>query len=190
LILLPVLLLAAASPAPLSPADVSRLQSARNVGLAALEEGDLAEASKRFEVVRKLAPADPLGWADGGVAAMRAKDLAASKKLLDGALARAPADARVLALVALHAELSGDAPGAISLYEKAAAAAPSDLPSRWAAGKDPDRSTRLRCGERGAHHPFLDPLRLGLAASREPGLPTGRPAQSAIWSEPITKASG
>jgi len=135
LILLPALLLAAASPAPLSPADVSRLQSARNVGLAALEEGDLAEASKRFEEVRKLAPADPLGWADGGVAAMRAKDLAAAKKLLDGALARAPGDSRVLALAAVQAELSGDAPGAISLYEKAAAAAPSDLPSRWAAAR-------------------------------------------------------
>ena len=71
-------------------ADVSRLQSARNVGLAALEEGDLAEASKRFEEVRKLAPGDPLGWADGGVAAMRGKDLAAAKKLLDEALAACP----------------------------------------------------------------------------------------------------
>ncbi|HEX4440869.1 MAG TPA: hypothetical protein VH854_12405, partial [Thermoanaerobaculia bacterium] len=55
--------------ASLSPADLSRLQSARNVGLAALEEGDLVSSAKRFDEVRRLAPADPLGWADGAVAA-------------------------------------------------------------------------------------------------------------------------
>lgn len=44
-------LLLALAPA-LTPADVSALQQARNVGLAALEEGNLAEAGKRFETVR------------------------------------------------------------------------------------------------------------------------------------------
>ena len=127
-------LLAAASPA-LSPSDLSRLQSARNVGLAALEEGDLAAAAKRFEEVRRLAPADPLGWADGAVAAMRSKDLPGAKRLLDDARTRAPEDARVLALEALRLELSGDAAGAIAAYEKAASSSPSDVPSRWAAAR-------------------------------------------------------
>src|SRR4029077_18318839 len=57
---------AAAAPGP-AP-DLGRLQEARNVGLASLEQGDLAEAQKRFDAVRKLAHADPLGWADGAVA--------------------------------------------------------------------------------------------------------------------------
>jgi pyruvate/2-oxoglutarate dehydrogenase complex dihydrolipoamide dehydrogenase (E3) component len=42
------------------------------VGLAALEEGNLAEARRRFQTVRELAPAEPLGWANGAVAAHQA----------------------------------------------------------------------------------------------------------------------
>ena len=119
----------------MSPADVSTLQQARNVGLAALEEGNLAEAAKRFETVRRLAPEDPLGWADGAVAAMRAKDLAAAEKLLAEALRLSPGDPRILDLEAARRELSGDGAGAIAFWEKAAAAAPSDVAARWNAAR-------------------------------------------------------
>ncbi len=118
-----------------SSADIPKLEAARNVGLAALEEGNLPEAAPRFETIRRLAPDDPLGWADGGLTALRAKDLAAAQPLLARALALAPTDARVLALEALRRELAGDLPGAIELYEKAAAARPRDLPSRWNAAR-------------------------------------------------------
>lgn len=121
--------------AALSPSDVSALQQARNVGLAALEEGNLAEASKRFETVRRLAPDDPLGWADGGVAAMRGKDPAAAEKLLAEALRLSPADPRILDLEAARRELAGDRAGAIADYEKAAAASPSDVAARWNAAR-------------------------------------------------------
>ncbi|HEY1435715.1 MAG TPA: FG-GAP-like repeat-containing protein, partial [Thermoanaerobaculia bacterium] len=124
--------LVAASP---SAADLASLQVARNVGLAALEEGNLAEASKRFETVRRLAPADPLGWADGGVAALRSKDLAESEKLLAQALRLEPGDARLLALEAARREVAGDRAGAIELYEKAAQASPKDVASRWSAAR-------------------------------------------------------
>jgi len=116
-------------------ADVLRLQTARNVGLAALEEGNPAEASKRFETVRRLAPAEPLGWADGAVAAMRARDLGAARVLLAEALRLAPDDARVLALEAVRRELAGDRAGAIAEFEKAAAASPKDIASRWNAAR-------------------------------------------------------
>ncbi|HYX20523.1 MAG TPA: tetratricopeptide repeat protein, partial [Thermoanaerobaculia bacterium] len=105
--------------AVLSPSDVSTLQQARNVGLAALEEGNFAEASKRFETVRRLAPDDPLGWADGAVAAMRAKDAGTAAKLLAEALRLSPGDARILDLEGARRELSGDRSGAIASYEKA-----------------------------------------------------------------------
>ena len=65
-----------------SPADISRLEAEKNLGLAALEEGDVAQARTRFEAVRRIAPGEPLGWADGAVAAMRARDLPEAKKLL------------------------------------------------------------------------------------------------------------
>ena len=119
----------------LSRDDLLKLQSARNVGLAALESDDLPEAVRRFEQVRRLAPADPLGWANGAVAAMRAKDLSGAGRLLAEALRLSPGDARILALEGQRRELAGDTPGAIQTYEKAAAAAPKDTASRWAAAR-------------------------------------------------------
>ena len=115
--------------------DLSRLESAKNVGLAALEEGKLDEARRRFEIVRRLAPAEALGWADGAVAEMRAKDLERAKSLLAEALKRSGNDARVLALEGTRRELAGDAAGAVEVYEKAAAADQSDSASRWAAAR-------------------------------------------------------
>ncbi|MEX1244348.1 MAG: VCBS repeat-containing protein [Thermoanaerobaculia bacterium] len=134
LFLIAVSLLSFAAP-ELSAADLLRLQSARNVGLAALESDDLPEAARRFEEVRRLAPSDPLGWSNGAVAAMRGKDLAAAARLLAQALRLSPGDARILALDGARRELAGDASGAIETYEKAAAAAPKDIASRWAAAR-------------------------------------------------------
>ena len=131
------ILLNAATP---SAADLRTLQADRNVGLAALEESDLAEASKRFAEVRKRAPADPLGWADGGITAMRARDLETARKLLAEALRLSGGDPRVLALEAARLELAGEAAAAAETYSRAAAAAPKDVASRWAAA-------RLRSGD-------------------------------------------
>ena len=128
-----VLFLRAAPAVP--ETDLARLESAKNVGLAALEEGNLDEARRRFETVRQLAPSEPLGWADGAVVAMRAKDLARAKDLLTEALSRSGNGPRVLALEGARRELAGDAAGAVEAYEKATTADPSDLPSRWAAAR-------------------------------------------------------
>src|SRR5512132_3703105 len=107
-LLLPFLfLLPALVPVP-PEADLPRLESAKNVGLAALEEGNLEEARRRFERVRQLAPAERLGWANGAIVAMRAKDLAKAKELLAEALSRSGNDARVLAIEGARRELSGD----------------------------------------------------------------------------------
>jgi tetratricopeptide (TPR) repeat protein len=128
-------LLSPALAAPPPSPDLLRLEAARNVGLAALEEGNLAEAQRRFEKVRELAPAEPLGWANGAVAALRSGDLPGARELLAAALARSPGDRRVLALEGIRLELSGDAAGAVEAYSKAAAADGSDVPSLWAAAR-------------------------------------------------------
>ena len=122
------------SPSP-SASDLAALQAARNVGLAALEEGRLDEASKSFETIRRRAPDEPLGWADGAVAAARAKDFATAEKLVAGAIRLAPADGRVLAIDGAVREAAGDRAGAIAAYEKAAAASPRDVASRWGAAR-------------------------------------------------------
>lgn len=123
-----------AAPPP-SPGNRERLETEKNVGLAALEEGQLAEAQKRFEAVRRLAPQDPLGWADGAVAAMRAKDLSGARSLLTEAARLAPRDARVAALQGVLEEQAENVPAAVQAYEKAAAADPKDLFSRWSAAR-------------------------------------------------------
>jgi Tfp pilus assembly protein PilF len=105
------------------------------VGLAALEEDHLAEAGKRFETVRRLAPGEPLGWANGAVASMRGKDLASAQKLLAQALKLAPGDARVLDLEGVRRELAGDPDGAREAFEKAATTQPKDLAARWNAAR-------------------------------------------------------
>ncbi|HEV8118439.1 MAG TPA: hypothetical protein VGQ32_07935, partial [Thermoanaerobaculia bacterium] len=135
LFLLLVAILPPAAAAPSSEADLSRLMAEKNLGLAALEEGDDAQARKRFETVRKLAPEEPLGWADGAVAAMRAKDAADAKKLMAEALRLSPGDARVLALEGTLLELAGDPAAALDAFEKAAAADPKDVASRWNAAR-------------------------------------------------------
>ena len=87
IVVLAACLLALLSPSPapggLPPiSDFPRLESEKNVGLAALEEGNLEEAVRRFGQVRRLAPGEPLGWADGAVAAMRRKEPAQAGELL------------------------------------------------------------------------------------------------------------
>src|SRR5512141_671937 len=130
-LLLQVLPIVSGAPA----VDLSRLETAKNVGLAALEEGNLDEARRRFETVRQLAPGEALGWANGAVVALRAKDLERAKELLEEAGRRTPNDARVLAIEGTRRELAGDAAGAADAFEKAASLDPSDLMSRWAAAR-------------------------------------------------------
>ena len=127
--------LGAAALAPPPAPDLPRLQEARNVGLASLEQGDLAEAQRRFEAVRRLAPADPLGWADGAVAAMRGDpaNLAVAAALLAEALRVAPSNPKVVALEGVRREQAKDKGGALASYDKAVSLDPKDLVSRWSA---------------------------------------------------------
>ncbi len=133
--LLAFFLLPSVPPGPPAAVDLPSLQTARNVGLAALEEGDLAEAGRRFAQVRRLAPAEPLGWADGAVVAMRGKDFAQARPLLAEAARLAPSDPRILALEGMLAEQLAQTDAAIGFFERAADANPGDLISRWSAAR-------------------------------------------------------
>src|SRR4030095_11008037 len=137
---------AASAVAPSTP-ELARLQEARNVGLAALEEGKLPEAQRRLETVRGLAPEDPLGWADGAVAALRAKDSASAAKLMAEALRLAPATASVAALEGVRSEGAGVGPGALPWFDRGVALEPRDLVSRWNAIRlrsEADRARAIR----------------------------------------------
>jgi tetratricopeptide (TPR) repeat protein len=117
------------------PADLPRLESEKNVGLADLEEDRLAQAKKRFDAVRKLAPEEPLGWTDGAIAAMRGKELPEAARLLAQALRLAPSSGRVWAVEGERRELAGETAAAVEAYGRAVAADPRDLPARWSLAK-------------------------------------------------------
>ena len=141
---------AAVVPAP----DLARLQEARNVGLGLLEQCYLFKSQKLFDEVRRLAPADPLGWADGAVAALRAGDPAKAATLMAEALHVTPSNSKVVALEGVRREQAKETAGALSFYDKAVALDPKDLVSRWSAA-------RLRSGTEtgtgtGSGFPVLD----------------------------------
>src|SRR5262245_56274816 len=84
-LLVSLLLLALAAPAGMDPEKASRILSARNLGLAQLEE-DKKEARATFAKLAELVPQEALPWANGAVAALRAGDLAGAEKLLGRAM--------------------------------------------------------------------------------------------------------
>jgi tetratricopeptide (TPR) repeat protein len=116
-------------------ADLPKLEAAKNLGLAYLEEGKPADALKQFRQVQKLAPAEALGWADAAVADIRMNDLDGAAKDLVEAWKRNPNDGAIDALEGKRQELAGRYSEAAKAYENAFRKSPEDLQSRWAAAR-------------------------------------------------------
>ena len=125
-LLLPSLLLA-----PIPPERASRILSARNLGLAQLEEGKTKEARKTFERLAELLPDDALPYADGAVAAMRESDHTGAEKLLALAVKASGERADLVALRGALEEARNRPDEARAAYAKAASLDPRDLESRW-----------------------------------------------------------
>lgn len=120
------------SPSPTIPAEkASRILSARNLGLAQLEEGKYKEARRSFDRLAALVPNDPLPLADGAVAALRDGDLAAADELLARALKTGGEMAALHAIKGAIAEARNRPEEARAAFSRAAAADPKDLESRW-----------------------------------------------------------
>jgi tetratricopeptide (TPR) repeat protein len=121
-------------------ADLPKLEAAKNLGLAYLEEGKPADALEQFRQVQKLAPGEALGWADAAVAEIRMNDLPGAAKDLVEAWKRDPNDGAIDALEGKRQELAGRYAEAVKAYENAFRKSPDDLESRWAAARlDLDR---------------------------------------------------
>ncbi|HEX3128188.1 MAG TPA: FG-GAP-like repeat-containing protein [Thermoanaerobaculia bacterium] len=122
-LLLPVLLLAAA-PGPL-PEHAVEL---RNLGIAQLENEQPAQAEATFRELMKVAPADPLPYADLAVSLLRQQKYDAAMEALDQALALAPKPPGRADLLALRGDVlqwSGKAEEALAAYRQATAADPN-----------------------------------------------------------------
>ncbi|HEX7579214.1 MAG TPA: FG-GAP-like repeat-containing protein, partial [Thermoanaerobaculia bacterium] len=117
--------------APLPPDRAARILSARNLGLAQLEEGRTKEARKTFDRLAELVPDDPLPWANGAIAALRDNDLGAAEKLLDRARKAGGNRPDLEALRAALEEAKNHPEEARAALGRAAALDPRDLESRW-----------------------------------------------------------
>ncbi len=130
-VLLPLLAVLSAPAAPLPPERAVRILSARNLGLAQLEEGRTKEARKTFDRLAELVPDDPLPWANGAIAALRDGDFAAAEKLLERARKAGGNGAELEALRAALEEARNRPDEARAALSRAAALDPRDLESRW-----------------------------------------------------------
>ncbi len=132
-LLLPIVaaMSALAIAAPLPPDRAARILSARNLGLAELEEGKTKEARKTFDRLAELVPDDPLPWANGAIAALRDNDLAVAEKLLDRARKAGGHRPDLEALGATLEEARNHPEEARAALSRAAALDPRDLESRW-----------------------------------------------------------
>ena len=92
------------------PDSLSGLLTARTMGLVHLERDELAEAETEFRTVIRLAPEEPLGYANLGVVWLRAGRLAEAEVQIRHALALDSADlAPALTLAAIQAARSDTA---------------------------------------------------------------------------------
>src|SRR5881227_3294979 len=93
-----ILLALAVLTLPVLAALPERAIELRDLGIAQLENERPAEAETTFAELLKLAPDDPLGYADRAVAALRQQHYEAALMEVDQALAKAPGRADLLAL--------------------------------------------------------------------------------------------
>ncbi|HVS02330.1 MAG TPA: FG-GAP-like repeat-containing protein [Thermoanaerobaculia bacterium] len=119
-------LLPVAVAAVLLAASTPRAIELRELGLAELENERPAEAEKAFRSLVKVAPDDPLGYANLAIAALRQQRPVEALALIDRALTLAPERADLLAIKGEVAQWAGRGDQALELYRQAAARAPDD----------------------------------------------------------------
>src|SRR6267154_4470794 len=118
LVLVSAALIAAATTCRNKPASVEDLNTTRVLGLSYLQRNQLAEAESAFKKLTKLAPDDPLGYADLGLTYLQAGRYPEAEKQLRRARELDPASTEVgLALARLYS-LTGRPSDARATLEK------------------------------------------------------------------------
>jgi tetratricopeptide (TPR) repeat protein len=123
--------LALVQPPPLPADKASKILSARNLGLAQLEEGKNKDARATFEKLGALVPNEALPWAGAAIAALREGELPECARLLERATKLGGERADLWALTAALEEARNHPEPARAALARAAAKDSRDLESRW-----------------------------------------------------------
>ena len=123
----------------------------RNRGYAELENEKPALAAATFEQLTRIAPKDPLGWANLAIALLRQQDFEPATNALAKALELAPTDPRLLAIQGEIEHWSGRGEAALDSFRRAADGAPDDHELQYAlyrqatilTGEQADAAARL-----------------------------------------------
>ena len=99
----------------------------RNQGIAELENEAPVRAETTFSELLRLAPDDPLPYANLAIATLRQQKLDEAQEWIDKALAKRPNDARLFAIQAEVHHWSGDSRAALAAFRRAADAAPTTI---------------------------------------------------------------
>jgi tetratricopeptide (TPR) repeat protein len=99
----------------------------RNQGIAELENEAPVRAETTFLELLRLAPDDPLPYANLAIATLRQQKLDEAQEWIDKALDKSPNDARLVAIQAEIHHWSGNSQAALAAFRLAADAAPTNI---------------------------------------------------------------
>jgi Flp pilus assembly protein TadD len=110
-----------------SSSDYNKAVKAFYVGLTALQVGDDARADESFDVVTRIASAEPAGWANWGVLALRQRNFDLAVQRLEQARKLAPQNGHIYNLLGTLDSEQGRFDSAIENFNKAAQLDPKDV---------------------------------------------------------------
>src|SRR5574341_1152567 len=111
----------------IDPDTASQMVIHRNLGLAYLEENKLREAGEEFQKLIKLAPREPLGYANLGLTYLRMRELEPAESWLQQALQQEQDDPEIRLLLAKVYEQTDRENQAIRTLENALKKNPNHL---------------------------------------------------------------
>jgi Tfp pilus assembly protein PilF len=130
------------SPAKLpqrSSKEYQTVVSAFYAGLAALQVGNDVYAEIKLSEVTRLAPGEPVGWANWGVLALRQRNFDAAAQRIERARDLAPEDGHIYNLLGALESNRGHSAQAIAALRKAADLNPQDLRTAYALAQEIER---------------------------------------------------
>jgi Tfp pilus assembly protein PilF len=109
------------------------------LGLAALQSGEDVHAREGLERSTRLAPAEPVGWADLGILQVRQQELDAAFNSVDKARSLAPDNSPIESLLGLIESKRGKVPEAMAHFQRAVSLDGGNLKALYSLAEEKER---------------------------------------------------